>query len=107
MADEQYAPQPPQGNQYQQTAYQPPVVPAPAGNETLTVGNWMVTILLTAIPIVGFIMVLIWAFGSTTPLAKKNWARASLIWMCIVIVFYIILLMAGVSILGLNQLSNL
>ena len=57
----------------------------------VTVGNWMLTILLMCIPIVNLILLFVWAFGSNTPESKANWAKASLIWMLIFIVFYVLL----------------
>ena len=64
-----------------------PGAPAPVmplrKDEEVSFGNWMLTILLTCIPIVGFIMLIIWAVGDETPASKKNWARAQLIWMII------------------------
>ncbi len=52
----------------------------------VTVGNWMLTILIMMIPLVNIIMLFIWAFSSTTPASKSNWAKATLIWMLIVII---------------------
>jgi len=56
----------------------------------VSVGNWFVTILLMAIPIVNIILLFVWAFGSNTPECKANWAKASLIWFAIAIVFYVL-----------------
>lgn len=51
--------------------------------KTVSFGNWMGTMLLPFIPIIGIfiyiVMMFVWAFGSDTPKSKKNWARASLI----------------------------
>jgi hypothetical protein len=55
----------------------------------VTLGDWMLTILLTAIPIVGFVMLFVWAFSESTHPSKANWAKATLIWFAIVIVLYI------------------
>lgn len=57
----------------------------------VTLGEWMVTILLTAIPIVNIIMLFVWGFSSNTHPSKANWAKASLIWLAIVIVIYIVI----------------
>ena len=51
--------------------------------EEVTLGDWMVTILLSAIPVVNLVMLFLWAFGSTTNPSKANWAKATLIWMVI------------------------
>lgn len=53
--------------------------------------DWLVTLLITAIPLVGFIMLFVWAFGSTTNENKANWAKAALIWMAIIFVLYLII----------------
>jgi len=47
--------------------------------------------IVSGIPFIGFIMLLVWAFGSQTNPNKKNWARAILILMLIGIVLSIIL----------------
>ena len=60
----------------------------------MSVGNWMITMLITMIPLVNIVMLLIWSFGDNTNLNKANWAKASLIYMCIVIVFYLIFFLA-------------
>lgn len=56
--------------------------------EVLSVGNWMVTILIAIIPIVNFIMFFVWAFGDNTNPNKANWAKAQLLWILIAIAFY-------------------
>ncbi|MDZ7821608.1 MAG: hypothetical protein U5N26_07215 [Candidatus Marinimicrobia bacterium] len=60
-------------------------------NETVVrTGDWVLTLLLTAIPIVNIIMLFVWAFGLATPPSKANWAKATLIWAAVGIVLYII-----------------
>lgn len=60
-------------------------------DSVITMGDWVVTLLLTFIPIVNIIMLCIWAFGSDTPLSKKNFAKAQLIFLAIGIVLSILL----------------
>lgn len=94
----QQQPQQPMGGQpgyqqpyqqpYQQQPYPAPMRPS---NDTLTVKDWIITILLTAIPVVNIIMLFIWAFGTSAAPAKANWAKASLIWMLIGIVLSILM----------------
>ncbi len=48
-----------------------------------SVTDWVITLFITYIPLVNIIMLLIWAFDSDTPLSKKNWAKARLIWVLI------------------------
>lgn len=49
----------------------------------VTLGDWIITLLVMMIPIVNFIMLFVWAFSSSTPQSKANWAKASLIFMLI------------------------
>ena len=53
----------------------------PAWNQpaAVSVGDWFVTILISAIPLVGFVMLFVWAFSSGTPASKANWAKATLL----------------------------
>lgn len=57
----------------------------------MSFGDWIKTLLLQIIPFVNIIMLFIWAFGSKTNLNKKNFSRAYLLLMAIVIVLYIII----------------
>lgn len=54
----------------------------------MTVGEWLITMLIMVIPIVNIVMLFIWGFGNPDP--RRNYARASLIWMAIGIVLMII-----------------
>ena len=60
--------------------------PAPVISTT----NWVITILISAIPVVNIIMFIIWAFSDTTNPNKRNWAKASLIWILIGVVLYVL-----------------
>ncbi len=72
-------------------------------NNTMSVGEWMLTLLITFIPIVNIIMLLVWGFGSTTPPNKANWAKAMLAWIAIMIVFYVVM----IFVFGAAVLSNM
>lgn len=61
-------------------------------NNDTGLGAWMLTIFLASLPIVGIVMLLIWSFGSGTSPAKSNWAKATLLWMLIVIGIYLLLI---------------
>ena len=51
-----------------------------------SVGQWLLNIFLAGIPVVGLILMIVWSFSSGTPAAKKNWARANLIWSVIIFI---------------------
>lgn len=57
---------------------------------TVSVGDWMVTLLLLAIPVVNIIMLFVWAFGDGTNQTKANYAKAALVWAGIGLVLSII-----------------
>ncbi len=71
-------------------------------DQTVTLGNWMLTLFLTFIPIVNIIMLIVWAVSSTTPPSKANWARAALLW--IAIFFALGILMSIIGGIGLATL---
>ncbi len=58
--------------------------------EPISVGDWLLTLIVTAIPLVGFIMLFVWAFSSSTHPSKASWAKAALILAAIAIILYAI-----------------
>ena len=75
--------------------------------KSLTVGDWLITFLIQAIPVVGFIMLFVWAFGGDTHPSKKTWAQATLIFMAIVVVLTIIVfILIGGFIMSMFQGMN-
>ena len=63
----------------------------------VSIGQWMITLLLMVIPIVNIVMLFVWAFGGSAPLSKANWAKAMLIYMLIGVVLSIMLWSAIVA----------
>lgn len=53
--------------------------PTMSNNSVQSTTDWLITLIITAIPLVGFIMLFVWAFGSDTNENKANWAKATLI----------------------------
>ena len=56
-----------------------------------SVGSWMLTLFLMAIPVVNLVWLLMLVFGSGHSASKRNWAKATLIWAVIGAVLSIIL----------------
>jgi integral membrane sensor domain MASE1 len=50
-------------------------------HETVKVADWVLSNIIAAIPILGVIMLFIWAFSRNTNPNKSNWAKAMLILM--------------------------
>jgi len=58
----------------------------------ISVGSWMWMMFVTAIPIIGQIMILVWAFAGDNE-SRKNYFRAILGWVLVVIAFFVFLVL--------------
>lgn len=75
-----------------------PYQPMQELEEPITMGEWLITMLIMMIPCVNIIMVFVWAFSRKEKKSKSNYFKAYLIYMAVAIVLYIFLiLMLGVS----------
>lgn len=103
----QSTPVSPMGNTYQSpNAAQMPSYPqsynnasTPERTENMTVGQWVLTVFLSSLGIIGVILLFVWAF-SDTPQPKKNFARGMLIWYAIVLGLSILYCIALFSCMG-------
>jgi heme/copper-type cytochrome/quinol oxidase subunit 2 len=82
-------------DQQQNVNPQGPVVP---------VSEWIITMLIASIPVVGQIMLFVWGFGSGTNPSKANWAKATLLFGAIAIV--LVFLIFGLGIMGIMSGSK-
>ena len=62
----------------------------------LTVGDWILTLIVLSIPLVGFIFLLYWALSSTSNVNRKNYCIAVLIIGLIIAGLFIALMFLGV-----------
>ena len=60
----------------------------------MTMGDWLITFLIQMVPLVGLIMLFVWAFGDGTHPSKKTWAQASLVFALIMFILVIIFIAA-------------
>ncbi|MEM6360970.1 MAG: hypothetical protein AAF149_14190 [Bacteroidota bacterium] len=67
-------------------------------SSVMSVKDWVITLLISIIPFVGFVMLFVWGFGSGTNPNKANWAKAALVMFLIMIVLYFIF---GAAFMGL------
>jgi hypothetical protein len=68
--------------------------------QPMTIGEWLITFIVTYIPIVGIVMLFVWAFSDGNHPSKKSWAQAMLILFAIAIVLAIIFFTVIVSMIG-------
>jgi hypothetical protein len=71
----------------------------------ISLGEWIITFIVLAIPLVGLIMLFVWGFSSSTNPNKQNFCRAALVFYLIGIVVFF--LFGGMAILGgMHQMSQ-
>lgn len=51
----------------------------PLNTRTLSTKEWALTVFISTLPLVGFIMLLVWGFSDDTNIHKKNWAKGTLL----------------------------
>ena len=56
----------------------------------MSVGAWLITLLITSIPILNIIMLFIWAFSGNKD-ERENYSKAALLWMLICIILTVCL----------------
>jgi hypothetical protein len=75
----------------------------PENNPTpvISVGDWIITLLIKSIPVINIVMLFVWAFGGGNNPNKSNWAKAVLIWIAIsMVIGVIILIVFGAAIMA-------
>ena len=67
--------------------------------DPVKVSEWLLTMLVLAIPCVNLIMLFVWGFGGSEKRSKSNYCKASLIWMaicCGIFILFYIVVIAGI-----------
>ena len=73
-------------------------------HEHMTLGDWIITMIVLCIPCVNIIMLFVWAFGSAINPSKKTFCQAMLIFYAIGVVLYVLLLIVGAA--SMSTLSS-
>lgn len=60
-------------------------------NKPVTVGDWIITMIIAAIPIVNIVMLFVWAFSAGTNPSKANWAKAYLVFIAFIVALYFVM----------------
>jgi amino acid transporter len=55
--------------------------------------DWFLTVFIAKIPLIGFIMLIVWALDKNGNPSKANWAKAKLLWIAIAFGIGIIIFM--------------
>jgi hypothetical protein len=63
-------------------------------NNYVSVGAWMWMMFVTALPVIGLIMILVWAFTGDNE-SRKNYFRAILMWFVVIVGFVVVLGLLG------------
>lgn len=75
--------------------------PYPTTHESpISIGDWIITFIVQALPLVGLIFVVYLALSSSTPPTKKNYAKAILVLWAISSVIVILMWLTGINIFG-------
>ena len=64
----------------------------------MSLGDWIITFIILAIPLVNIIMLFVWGFSSSTNPSKQNFCRATLI--IYLVCFVLFFLFGGMAFLG-------
>ena len=96
------------GNQYQQSQSQPSIQaqlqyqyqqPQDNMEEPMTIGEWMISLLVMLIPCVNIVMMFVWAFSHKEKKSKSNFFKAYLIFFGIMLVFMVVMMVVlGISV---------
>lgn len=83
----------PEINQAYKVPPMPPVIPAEQKEKPVSFLNWLGTYGIMLIPFFGslafFVMLFVWSFGKNVPESKKNWARATLVFVIVMLVLLV------------------
>ena len=69
----------------------------PFDERPMSVGQWLGTLVVASIPLVGLVVLFCWAFGAGN-LNRKNWSRAALLLMLILLGIYMLLLLLSMAV---------
>ena len=58
----------------------------------MTMGQWLLTLLVLAIPVVNIVLLIVWATGHDVNRSKKTYCQATLIVSAIILVLYFLVL---------------
>lgn len=57
-----------------------------------TVTTWLITLLISAIPVINLIMLFVWSFSKSIDPGRRNWAKAMLILLALCLILGVVTL---------------
>lgn len=75
----------------------------PFDQNRISISDWLISIFVASLPLIGIIMLLIWVFSKDTPETKANWAKAMLLLTLIFLMMGIIFMVIFGSLFFLND----
>ncbi len=67
----------------------------------MTMGEWLITLIVMCIPCVNIIMCFVWGFGSNGNLNRRNFCRAQLIMIVVLFILYLLIFVViGVGVMS-------
>lgn len=91
-------------NNYENSNYNPQNVPQ-EDRSVMSMGDWLITLLILLIPCAGIIVYFVWAFGKNGNVNRRNYCRAYLIYWAVTCVILLIIMIVVFS-LSLSTAGN-
>ena len=73
-------------------------------NKEMSPGQWALTLFISNLPLIGLVLLIVWAVGDDTNVIRRNYAKGALILYAIALVLTIMFfVLGGLAILGLSN----
>ena len=76
-----------------------------ADNAPISLGEWILILLLMSIPCVNIILCIVWGFGKQGNITKRNFCRAQLIFVAIGAALSLIMVFVMMAVIGIGSYS--
>lgn len=77
-------------------------IPEDIKKPPVSLGDWIVSVLVTKIPLIGLIMLIVWALDKNIDANKSNWAKAELI----VSLIGLVIVIGFIAIIGISFFTS-